>query len=172
MLPTAQGAFAATEQRPPIEVVPNVDYQRYAGKWFEIARLPNRFEKDCVSDVTAEYEVRPDGRIGVTNRCIQEDGSAKVANGIARREKGRPPSVLEVRFAPAFLSWWSGVWGDYRIIALDDDYQHAVVGSDDRTYLWILSRTSRLSEDAYTRLTERARGQGFAVEQLIRSPHK
>jgi apolipoprotein D and lipocalin family protein len=164
-------ATAAAQQLQPLDVVPQVDYRRYAGKWFEIARLPNRFEKDCISDVSAEYAVRPDGRITVTNRCTEQGGAINVATGIARREKGQPPSVLEVRFAPALLSWWSAVWGDYRIIALDDDYQHAVVGSDDRVYLWILARAPRLPDATYNRLVERAKQQGYAVDRLIRTPH-
>jgi apolipoprotein D and lipocalin family protein len=156
-------------QHPPLEVVPQVDYQKYAGKWFEIARLPNRFEKDCVANVTAEYTPLPDGRIDVVNRCEEADGAINVAEGVARQEEGAPPSALEVRFAPAFLSFLPMVWGDYRIIELGPDYRYAVVGSDDREYLWILSRTPQLDEATYDAAVAGARAQGFDVSRLIRT---
>jgi apolipoprotein D and lipocalin family protein len=156
-------------QQPPLQVVPEIDYQKYAGKWFEIARLPNRFEEDCVANVTAEYTPRPDGRITVVNRCEEADGGINVAEGVARREDGAPPSVLEVRFAPAFLSLLPMVWGDYRIIELDPDYRYAVVGSDDREYLWVLSRTPHLDDATYDAAVAAARSQGFDVSRLIRT---
>lgn len=157
-------------QGKPLTVVPEVDYARYAGKWFEIARLPNRFEKKCVGNVTATYAPRPDGRITVTNRCREADGSVSEASGIARRVAGQPPSVLEVRFAPAFLSFLPMVWGDYHVIDLGPDYEYAVVGSPDRKYLWILARASRMEPALYRALVERARAQGFDVSTLIETP--
>ena len=165
------GVTAMSAQHPPLQVVPEVDYQRYAGKWFEIARLPNRFEDDCVANVTAEYAPMPDGRISVTNRCEEADGTFNVAEGVARREDGRPTSVLEVRFAPRFLSFLPMVWGDYRVIELDPDYRHAVVASDDREYLWILSRTPTMDEATYDSLVARAKDQGFDVSRLIKTRH-
>src|SRR6187549_2943513 len=119
-------------QTRPLRVVETVDYQKYAGTWYEIARLPNRFEKKCVGDITATYTVRTDGRIDVKNRCREKDGTFTDAIGIARRVEGQPPSVLKVRFAPAFLSWLPAVWGDYQIIDLAPDYSHVVVGSPSR----------------------------------------
>jgi len=154
----------------PLRVVPELDYKRYAGTWYEIARLPNRFEKKCVSNVTANYTVRPDGRITVTNRCKQSDGSTSEATGIARRMEGKPTSVLQVRFAPAFLSFLSKVWGDYQVIELGPQYDYSIVGSPDRKYLWILARTPRLDPAIYQSLVERARAQGFDTSTLIRTP--
>jgi apolipoprotein D and lipocalin family protein len=157
-------------QGKPLTVVPEVDYARYAGKWFEIARLPNRFEKKCVGDVTATYAPRPDGRITVTNRCREADGGISEASGVARRVAGQPPSVLEVRFAPAFLSFLPMVWGDYHVIDLGPDYEYAVVGSPDRKYLWILARAPKMEPALYRSLVERARVQGFDVSTLIETP--
>src|SRR6476661_2595789 len=102
----------------PLRVVPTVDLARYAGTWYEIARLPNRFQAKCAGEVVAAYAPQPDGRVTVTNRCRTTTGETTVATGIARRVDGQPPSVLEVRFAPAFLSFLPAVWGDYQIIAL------------------------------------------------------
>ena len=161
------GAVAAE----PLRVVAQVDFNRYAGRWYEIARRPNWFEKSCVSDVTAEYSPNADGRITVINRCRQADGRIKEAAGIARRVDGQPPSVLKVRFAPSFLSFIPQVWGDYQIIALASDYTHAVVGSPDRKYLWFLARTTQLDPDVYNSLVDVARSQGFDTSTLIKPSH-
>jgi len=151
----------------PLRVVPKVDLARYAGQWYEIARLPNRFQKQCAGEVTANYTLRPDGKITVLNRCLLASGEQIQAEGLARlSEKGQPNSILKVRFAPAFLSFIPQVWGDYQIIALSADYTHAVVGDPSREYLWILSRSPRMDEATFNRLTEEARAQGFNVSLL------
>ena len=77
------GAARAEEKRP-LRVVPQVDLARYAGQWYEIARLPNRFQKRCSGEVTAKYTLQPDGRISVLNRCRLEDGGQIEAEGVAR----------------------------------------------------------------------------------------
>jgi len=151
----------------PLEVVSSVDLMRYEGTWYEVARLPNRFQTKCAGEVKAEYSLQKDGRISVLNNCRQQDGSLTEARGVARRaSKDKPLSRLKVRFAPAFLSFLPQVWGDYNIITLDSDYRWVVVGSEDRKYLWILSRTPRLDAAVYDRLVEGARQQDFDVAHL------
>jgi apolipoprotein D and lipocalin family protein len=158
---------------PDLRTVPSVDLRKYSGVWYEIARLPNRFQKDCAGDVSAEYTLRKDGQIKVFNRCRQAGKpKPKEAEGVARvadEDKGGN-SILEVRFAPAILSFLNSVWGDYRIIALDDQYRYALVGSNDRKYLWILSRTKALGDAVYKRLLSAAVEQGFSVDKIIRTP--
>ncbi|MBX9600763.1 MAG: lipocalin family protein [Bryobacteraceae bacterium] len=162
-------AFAADP--PPLETVPSVDLKKYAGKWYEIARLPNRFQKDCTGNVTATYTLRGDTRITVVNECREGDEIER-AEGVARVPAGSPGNaVLEVRFAPAFLSWLP-VWGDYRIIALDAEYRHAMVGTRDRKYLWILARSPKLEEGVVRRLLDLAKRQGFATDRVRRTPHQ
>ena len=151
----------------PLRVVPTVDLTRYAGTWYEIARLPNRFQEKCAGEVVAAYELRPDGRVTVTNRCRTTAGDVTVAAGIARRVDGQPPSVLEVRFAPAFLSFLPAVWGDYQIIALGSDYDHAVVGTPDRAYLWVLSRSRVLATSPYDAAIATAKASGFDITRLV-----
>jgi apolipoprotein D and lipocalin family protein len=158
---------------PDLKTVPSVDLQKYSGVWYEIARLPNKFQKDCAGDVRAEYTLQQDGKIKVVNRC-REAGKPKPkeAEGVARvadEDKGGN-SILEVRFAPAILSFLSSVWGDYRILALDGNYRYALVGSNDRKYLWILSRTKTLDDAIYKRLLATAVEQGFSIDQMIRTP--
>jgi apolipoprotein D and lipocalin family protein len=148
----------------PLRVVPDVDLVRYVGQWYEIARFPNRFQKRCAGEVTANYTLLPSGRLRVLNGCrlegVQAEGVARVA------DKGQPNSILKVRFAPWFLSFIPQVWGDYQIIALSPDYTHALVGDPGREYLWILSRSPRMDDATYDRLVEEAGAQGFDVNLL------
>ncbi len=152
----------------PNVAVESVDLERYAGKWYEQARLPQRFQEKCVGDVTADYALNPDGTIAVTNRCRTEDGSFDESDGVARRVDGST-SMLEVRFAPAWLGWLPMVWGDYWVIDLDPEYRWAMVGAPDADYLWILSREPRLDEDVVQRLLDRADAMGYPVEDVIRT---
>jgi apolipoprotein D and lipocalin family protein len=140
-----------------MRTVARVDLDRYAGRWYEIARLPNRFQKGCSGNVTAEYGVREDGRIDVVNRCSGNNGEEKRAQGVAR--------VV----APAFLSFLSMVWGDYWIIDLAPDYSYAVVGEPARRYLWVLARESTLEEATYQGILERIEVQGYDPNNLVRT---
>ena len=161
---------AERKEKEGLRVVPSVDLPRYAGLWYEVARLPNRFEEKCAGDVTAEYTPKGPDRLKVVNRCRKKDGRMTEAVGEAKlADGGGPNSRLKVRFAPAFLSFLPFVWGDYQIIELAPDYSYAVVGAPDRKYLWFLSRTPRLDEGTYQRLTGAARAQGFDVSKLIRT---
>jgi apolipoprotein D and lipocalin family protein len=161
---------AERKEREPLRVVPSVDLPRYAGLWYEVARLPNRFEEKCAGDVTAEYTPKGTDRLKVVNRCRKRDGELTEAVGEARlAERKGPNAKLKVRFAPGFLSFLPFVWGDYQIMELAPDYSYAVVGAPDRKYLWFLSRTPRMDEATYQRLAEAARSQGFDVSRLVRT---
>ena len=156
--------------REPLRVVPSVDLERYAGTWYEIARLPNRFQKKCAGDVAATYTVRSDGGLDVLNRCRKADGQLTEAKGRARvADKRGPNSKLKVRFAPAFLSLLPFVWGDYQVIDLAPDYSYALVGEPGRKYLWVLSRTPRMDEETYARALARGAAEGFDVSKLVRT---
>lgn len=146
--------------------VPDLDLDRYAGVWHEIARLPNRFEDQCVADITATYTPLEDGRIRVVNACREDDGQVNAVEGEAR-QAGALPSQLEVRFAPKWLSFLPFVWADYWVLALGDDYQWALVGEPDRKYLWILSRSERMDRPTFDAITARARGLGFELDELV-----
>jgi apolipoprotein D and lipocalin family protein len=152
--------------------VASVDLDNYAGKWYEISRLPNRFQKDCSGNVTAEYFVREDGRIDVVNRCSATDGEQIKAEGVARVVDETTRAKLKVRFAPAFLSFLPLVWGDYWIIDLAPDYSYAVVGEPARKYLWVLAREPALEEETYRGILERIEAQGYDPNDLVRTPQK
>lgn len=149
----------------PVTSVPQLDIQRYAGQWFEIAHLPMRYQKDCISDITANYALRADKHVGVRNTCRTKEGT-DVAEGIARPVTGHP-GRLEVSFAPGWLSWVPFVWADYWVIAVDPDYQWAVVGEPDRDYLWILSRSPSMDRVRFEELKARAQSMGYDLAPLI-----
>ncbi|MFN7984099.1 MAG: lipocalin family protein [Vicinamibacterales bacterium] len=154
-----------------VRSVPTLDLTRYAGLWYEVARYPNRFQKSCAKDVTAEYTLRSDGRITVVNACQRDDGSKIRAEGIARQAKeGGPNSQLKVRFAPSWLSFVPAVWGDYWVIDLAPDYSYAVVGDPSHDYLWILSRTPVLPDEQMNAARNAAAANGFDVAKLVPTP--
>jgi apolipoprotein D and lipocalin family protein len=159
----------AVAQTPPVRTVPFVDLDRYAGNWFEIARFPNRFQRECVGDVRATYARRPDGRLDVVNRCRIVEGETE-ARGVARIVDERTSAKLKVRFAPAWLSWLPMVWGDYWIIGLPPDYSWAVVGEPGRKYLWILARAPQLDDESIAAARAAARASGYDVERLVPTP--
>lgn len=152
-----------------VRTVGKVDLARYVGEWFEIARFPNRFQRNCAGDVRANYATRADGRIDVINQCRRADGSLTEARGVARVVDPRTSAKLKVRFAPALLSFLPFVWGDYWILGLAEDYSWAVVGSPSREYLWVLSRTPVLDSNRYALALAAASGNGFDVTRLTRT---
>ncbi len=139
--------------------VDSVDLSRYVGKWYEIAKIPNSFQKKCASNTTATYVFRKDGNIDVINRCIEKNGSISEAKGIARIVNKKTNAKLEVSFVRIFGI--SLFWGDYWIIGLDKNYNYAVVGTPTRKYGWILSRTSVLSKNDLDQAFTILRNQGY-----------
>jgi apolipoprotein D and lipocalin family protein len=166
----AVSASAGKESSAPMHTVSEVDLERYDGRWYEIARLPNKFQDDCTGNVTADYVLREDGRVSVVNRCDTADGKGEEAEGVARVVDEVSNAKLEVRFAPAFLSFISAVWGDYWVIDLAPDYGYAVVGEPRRRYLWILSRTPQLEQAMLEAILERIETQGYDRNHLIFTP--
>lgn len=164
-------AAAQDTTRGLVRSVEGVDLARYAGRWHEVARFPNRFQNKCVGETTAEYELLPNGQVRVTNACRQADGTMTRAEGRAKQaDRDGPASQLKVRFAPGFLSFLPMVWGNYWILDLTEDYGAALVGDPSREYLWVLSRTPELDEQVYRRMVTTAEAQGFDVARLKRSP--
>lgn len=164
------GLSAAGDDPLPLDVVPALDLTRYAGTWYEIARFPNRFQRQCAGSVTATYTLLDDGTVRVVNRCRTAEGEWIEAEGEARRATAEgSTAILKVRFAPAFLSFLPFVWGDYWVIDLGEDYSYAVVGEPAREYLWILSRTPALPDETYAGILRRAQAKGFDVTKLIRT---
>ena len=155
---------AARAAAPSLRVVPSVDLQRYAGKWYEIARFPNRFQRNCASSVTATYTLRPDGRITVLNACRTPAGAIKDITGTARIADPKGPNTkLKVTFFWPFS-------GNYWILDLDPNYRWAVIGEPRRDYLWILSRDPHMPPDLYRQIVDRIAKQSYDVTRLIQTP--
>lgn len=142
-----------------IPAVTGLDLPRYMGKWYEIARLPNWFQRD-LRNVTAEYTLRPDGTVHIRN-CGYKNGRQRCVEGTAY-PVGEPGSgELEVTFQKPFR-------GAYRIIYLEPDHSLAAVTGSDRDLLWILARTPEISAEKLESLTAWLREKGFETERLIR----
>ena len=152
-----------TEMKEP-DTVEKVDLQKYVGTWYEISRMPNRFQDQCVKNVTATYTLKEDGQLDVINRCVEEDGSIDEAQGIAQVVDKETFSKLEVSFVSFF-----GIrpfWGDYWILGLDDNYNYVVIGDPSREYGWILSRDQEMTEKELETCFDILRKQGYNPEDF------
>lgn len=166
LLPTlAAGAQDTTLA--PLQTIPSVDVTRYTGRWYEIAKFPNRFQTQCVSDTVAEYRPLGNGRVEVRNRCGLQDGTVEDAVGVARQIGAAESPKFQVRFAPAWLSFLTVVWGDYWIIDLDANYTLAAVSEPKREYLWILSRSPVVDAETYRALLTRLQAIGLDINKLV-----
>ena len=145
-----------------LEVVPHVDLKKYLGKWYEIARLPARFEEGC-SDISATYSLSGDGSISVLNECKR--------NGKVKRAKGKAKVVDKSTGAKLKVTFFWPFYGDYWIINLGNNYDYAVVGTPNRKYLWILSRAPQIDDKLFSQLIELVKSKGFDVKNLIRTSH-
>ncbi|MCH8498875.1 MAG: lipocalin family protein [Marinobacter sp.] len=148
-----------------VEPVQQFELERYLGTWYEIARLPHRFEEG-LSHVTAEYTLVREGRVKVVNQGYHaEKGEWKRAEGTAKF--AGEPSVGHLR-----VSFWGPFYASYVVAALDKKgYQYALVTGPNHRYLWVLSRTPELPDEVRDALVEKADNLGFAVGDLIWVDH-
>ena len=148
----------------PLQTVSSVDLKRYAGKWYEIASYPQRFQRGC-HRTTAEYTLSDKGYVVVENRCRKDslNGKESSIKGKAFVVKNTGNAKLKVQFFWPFR-------GKYWIIDLADDYSYAVVSHPNREYLWILSRTPQMNEDIYNQILARLKEKHFDLSKLQRTP--
>jgi apolipoprotein D and lipocalin family protein len=161
-------AVLGADRLPPPETVPRVDLNRYLGSWYEIAGIPNRFQKHCRANTMARYARLDDGRIRVINSCRDAKGDTDIAQGVARIVDSRSNAKLEVSFVSLF--GWRLFWGDYWILDLAPDYAYAIIGTPDRRYAWILSRMPALNEDSRKRIDARLRAAGYDPSAFVDTP--
>ncbi|MFN8206869.1 MAG: lipocalin family protein [Bacteroidales bacterium] len=149
----------------PLETVKQVDLQKYAGLWYEIASYPQRFQKGCHC-TTAEYTLSDEGYVIVENRCRKDsvDGREAYIKGKAFVVKNTGNAKLKVQFFWPFR-------GKYWIIDLADDYRWVVVGHPNRNYLWILSRKPSMDPLTYSGILEKIKAKGFDPERLQKTVH-
>lgn len=167
---TSGGLFtgcAGQKQVVDTSVVDELDLQRYLGTWYEIARYDHRFERGLVG-VTANYSMRPDGKIKVVNSGYKNTLDGEYSEAIGKAKIPDPvnePAKLKVSFFWLF-------YGDYYVLELDEDYQWAVIGSSTDKYLWILSRTPQMDTFVYNDLQQRIANRGYDTSELIKVKQK
>ena len=172
VLSVAAQSTATPASLPSVNTIAALDVPRYMGTWYELAKFPNRFQTKCVANTRAQYLTQTDGSVQVLNSCVTADGSTMDALGLAKQVGTATSPKLQVRFAPAWLSFLPMVWGDYWVIDLDTDYQLAAVSDAKRDYLWVLSRTPQVNAKAYDALIERLKAQHFDVQKLERTSQR
>jgi apolipoprotein D and lipocalin family protein len=151
-------------QQGTVTAVPAVDLKRYSGRWFEIAKLPNKFQKQCYGNTTTTFNTkREDGEMEILNRCLQKNGMVDQLRGEAKVIDASSNAKMKISF-PKFSS--NSFW----IVDLDQNYQYAVVTNPDREYLWILSRVPEMDDATYQQILRRIERMGFQPNKLIRTP--
>ena len=154
--------LAGCATAPPAGLTPVTpfDVNRYAGKWYEIARMDHSFERG-LSDVSARYTVQPDGSVQVINRGFDVSRQAwKEAVGKALFTGDASRGALKVSFFGPF-------YGGYNVIALDPDYRWSLVVGPDLGYVWILARDKQLTPEVREQVLAQARKAGIDVDRLI-----
>lgn len=157
--------FNACTVRVPSNIEPVKGFQadQYLGKWYEIARLPMRFEKN-LDMTTANYSKKENGSIRVINRGHNmKSGKWTESEGEARFLGDPTTAALKVAF---FKPFWAG----YNVIDLVD-YKYALVAGDSTKYLWILSRETTIPQEIKERFLEKAKSAGYQTEDLIWVKH-
>lgn len=164
ILIAAAGCASARGSAELPETVAQVELERYAGLWYQVARYPHFFQRKECAVSTARYTLRDDGRIDVRNDCWADkvDGESTQNVRAVARPVDESNSWLKVRFFRLFNA-------DYLIIDLDSDYRWAVVTTPDMDTLWVLSRTRALDEEVYTGIVDRLVARGFVREEIIRT---
>ena len=163
-------SFTTQAETVPPQAVDQVDIQKYAGKWYEIAHLPMYFQRKCVSNISAQYTVNADQTMVVLNSCRIENGEMISSEGVAYPQN-QGNSKLKVSFLPPGLRWIPFTRGHYWVLRVDQEYKVALVGGPSTKYLWILSREPQLDEAIYKSYLETAKYYGYDITKLIKLSH-
>ena len=158
MLIALVAAVAGCVSGPKVDNAPvaALDLNRYLGEWYEIARFDHSFERG-IEQAKASYTLNEDGTIKVVNSGIK---AGKPKTAIGKGKLTDTPALLRVSFFGPF-------YADYRVMKIDTDYAYALVGSGGADYLWMLSRTPKLADDAKSELLAEAKRRGYDTEKLI-----
>jgi apolipoprotein D and lipocalin family protein len=162
------GALAQTPAAPQ-PATGAVDFTRWEGRWYEVARLANWPQRECGPETVATLLRRTDGEISVVQQCRTPEGVWNVWLGQGRLEEGAPKDTLGVRFVSEWYTFPPFTWGSYYALALDLDARYALLGSVDRDHLWVLSQTRTIDESVYQLAVARAGQLGFDTSKLIRA---
>ena len=163
---TAAALLTSDKLESQVTAITNFDIDRYLGRWYEIARLPTYFEKQCLAPITVDYN-RDGDEMTIINSCAQLSGESNVTYGIAylSAENLNGDGKLVRSSMPSWLRWTHLGRGDYWIIYVD--YLYAVVGSPDHKYLWIYSRQETPPLQDIQNLLSLAQQQGFESASMV-----
>ena len=140
------------------------DKEKYLGKWYEIARMDFRFERN-LNNTTADYSINNDGSIKVDNRGFNyKTNKWKQAIGKAK-------FIGEDNVAKLKVSFFGPFYSGYNVIALDKEYKYALVAGKNLYYLWILSRETTIPEDVKQKYLKIAEELGYKTSELIWVEH-
>ena len=161
---------------PALASLRSLQVEPYMGRWYQVALYPNRFQKQCISDTSATYQLRGDGTLDVLNQCLDSAGQWDQATGVARpvgevKNGWISPAQLQVSFLPGWLRWLPVGWGDYWVIKLAEDHRYAVISEPGREFLWVLSRTPRLSATDEIQIRAFLVAEGFDLARLQTHRH-
>lgn len=169
----ASAALAALSAAPNAGAVDGtavqVDVRRFAGTWYELARLPDESQTSCATDMVERYELRRDGTLDVTNSCLTPTGKVETEVGRAwtvPADRGVPP-LLKVSYMPRWLQWLPLRQGEFAVVMLDPSYRYAVLSEPQHQHLWLLSRSPTLPADQLGRIVDRLTAQGYPTRQLV-----
>ena len=144
-----------------IQPVDEFELPKYLGTWYEIARLDHSFERG-MTQVTANYEMREDGGVTVTNRGFNTDEQQW------HSAEGKAFFVDDATIAHLKVSFFGPFYGSYVVYELDKEgYQYAFVTSYNRDYLWFLSRSPEVSDELKQQFSHQAKQLGFAIDEII-----
>ncbi len=156
--------FSGCASRPPLATVTSVDLNRYSGRWYEISKYPNFFQRGCIEGTTAEYSANPDGSIRVVNKSTGKNGKPMQVAGRATVVPGTENTKLKVNFG-------GPISGAYWVIGLDEkDYSWAVVGHPSRKFLWVLAREPKISPATYQKILKLIVERGYDPARLETTP--
>lgn len=132
------------------------DIEKYLGEWFEIARIKNAFQSN-MTNVKAQYTLNTDNSIQVINSGVIHTVVMEIIGTAITTEED---NLLKVSFFP-------NIYSDYKILYIDEDYQYAVVGGENKNYLWILSRTPHIDDIVLNKLIDIAKDNEYEINNLI-----
>jgi len=156
------GLLSATQAGADPTPVKPVDPQRYAGRWYEVARLPNKIQSDCAAG-TSDWYRHPDGGFDVVQTCYvgSPNGTEKVWRGFGRIIDAVTNSKFRIGFFGGLVQ------KDYWVIDRADDYSWCLLSMPNPKFLWIMSREPNLSDAQKQALVAHARGLGFDTSKLV-----
>lgn len=156
----------------PLTTVDFVDLPRYMGTWYEIASIPQFFQRNCFSDTKAEYEILPNNRVRVYNTCLTRDRKLISAEGRAKVVDQMTNAKLKVSFTSLGDRYLYVFGGKYWIIDLDPHYRYAIVGHPKFTYGWILSRSPQMDDKDLHDIGEILAEKGYDTCKFLVTPQR